>query len=166
VGAGVAWSSHAPESTDPRDGAWGGGRFEFVPGGLYRDFSLSATEGRFGGADGTFVYGRNGVGLTSRLEVQCVNVSGNRAVVAGTIRESSNASFVGLTASSWLIDNGDTTSTTRDQESGIFINNPEDEAAFPDGYPRVCPSATEAPWGAVQFLDVTWGDLVVHDAAD
>lgn len=166
VGAGVAWSSHLPETTDPRDAVWGGGRFEFAPGGLYRDFSLSASEGRFGGAEGTLVYGRNGIGLVARLEIQCVNVSGNQAVFAGTIRESSDASRVGLTATSWLIDNGGTASATRDQETGIFVNTPADEAAFPEGYPRVCPSATETPWGAVQFYDMVQGDLVVHDAAD
>ncbi len=93
-------------------------------------------------------------------------MSGNHAVVAGTIRESSDASWVGLTATSWLIDNGGTASATRDQESGIFVNSPADECVFPEGYPRVCPSATEAPWGPILFYDVVQGDLVVHDAAD
>lgn len=163
VGAGVAWSSHAPESSDPRDAVWGGGRFELVAGttALIRDFSLSGKEGRFRGADGDFVYGRNGINQI-RFEVQCVNVSGSHAVVAGTIYDAGNPEFVGLTASFWLIDNGGTASATRDQASGLFINAPEDLALLPEGYPEVCPSATTT----ALFFDVLYGDVVVHDAAD
>lgn len=167
VGAGYAWSSHAPESSDPRDAVWGGGRFDVdLPGfGVFRDLSVMAKEGRFEGADGSFVYGRNGLGMT-RVEISCINVEGNRAVIAGRIRDTGDPTFVGGYATWWLSDNGGTASPTRDRASLLYIDlEGADLSAYPAGFPKVCPSATTPPY-EVQSFELKYGDLVVHDAVD
>lgn len=160
--AGAAYSSHADEAPAGRDAVWGGGHFVNRAGGP-RDLSVLAMQGGVGGANGSLIFGSNGVTTINRTEVMCVAVDGNTAVVGGIIRETNTGALVGSANVMYYIDNGGPESSTRDLVSPILIFFPEEvEELMPPGFPHVCPEPTLLP--GFSYLDLTEGDIVVHDA--
>lgn len=137
----------------PRDALWGGGHFQFAIGQLTldRDFSVKAELGRFGQADGTFVY-------QARVDpVSCLSVSGNRAVIGGF-----DPNFGGEYL--WYaVDNGTPAGATRDQVTPLLLLEPADLAQMPEGFPNVCPDPRTVV-GGTPYSDLTAGDIVVFDA--
>jgi hypothetical protein len=142
----------------PRDAGWGGGHADvFVGITVPRDFSLNVEQGRFGGADGSFVYGRNGVSTIVDAVPTCMAVSGNRAVIGG---QSGGFPFVW-----YAVDNGKTESGTRDQITPVLLlDDPNDVAQMPTGFPNVCPPP-DTPFNAAPYADVTGGDIVIRDVS-
>ena len=148
----AATSSGAGGNGGPRDAVWGGGHADVSVGP--RDFSINVEQGRFGNADGSFVYGRNGVITVVDAEPACIAVSGNRVVIGG---QSGGLGFVW-----YAVDNGKPGSATRDQITAVQLLDENDVAQMPAGFPKVCPSP-DAPFGGVPYADVTGGDIVVRD---
>lgn len=142
----------------PHDAIWGGGHADvFVGGGIEvpRDVSVNVEQGRFGGADGSFVYGRNGLSTIVDAEPTCIAVSGNRAVIGGL---SNGEPFVW-----YAVDNGKPGGAVRDQVSAVLLLGPGDVAQIP-GFPNACPSP-DTPVGGFEYRDLVGGDLVVRDVS-
>lgn len=131
---------------------------------LPRDFSVSVERGPFGGGDGSFVYGRNGVRTILDDETSCLRVLGNHAVVAGVADTVvvGDTTYAGLPFVWYAVDNGTPGSATRDAVTAVQLLEPADVAQMPDGFPKVCP-APDVPFGGVPYADVIGGDIVVRD---
>jgi hypothetical protein len=151
----VAASSGAG-GAGPRDAVWGGGHFEGTIASVtfIRDFSVIVEQGRFGGGDGTFVYGRNGF-FGSVNTPSCIAVSGNRAVIGGK-------SQAGQAYLWYAVDNGTPASAVRDAVTPLLLLEPGELAQMPTGFPKVCPSPDSVIGGAPYF-DLTGGDIVIRD---
>lgn len=155
---GVATSSGAGGGAGPRDAVWGGGHFEGTIGDLtfIRDFSVNVEQGRFGNADGSLVYGRNGFNGSVNAP-SCIAVSGNRAVIGGV----NQAGFKYLW---YAIDNGTPASAVRDAATPVLQLEPDEVAQMPEGFPKVCPSPDQIIGNAPAF-EISHGDIVVRDAS-
>ena len=142
----------------PRDALWGGGHFvwDLGFGPNPRDFSVNIELGRFGDADGSFVYGNNGLNGNVNAP-SCLTVSGNRAVIGGV----NQAGFKYLW---YAIDNGTPASAVRDAATPVLLLEPSEEAQLPAGFPKVCPS-TDSVIGGIPYFDITHGDIVVRDVS-
>ncbi len=112
--AGAAYSSHTGEAPARSDAVWGGGHF-VNPAGVPRDLSVLGVRGGRRGADGSLIFGTNGVVTINRTEVTCLAVNGNKAVVGGIIRETNTGAFVGSANVMYYIDNGGPGSSARDR---------------------------------------------------
>jgi hypothetical protein len=154
----IAASFGAGGNGGPRDALWGGGHFTWYLGdlALQRDFSINVELGRFGDADGTFVYGNNGSNGSSNSP-SCLAVSGNHAVIGGI-----NAA--GYKYVWYAVDNGTPASGTRDQVTPVLQLEPSELAQMPDGFPSVCPSPDSVVGGS-PYSDLSGGDIVVRDAS-
>lgn len=152
----VATSFGASGNAGPRDALWGGGHFRWYFGELAqeRDFSINAELGRFGDADGTFVYGNNGSNGNVN-SVSCLAVSGNHAVIGGVFQ-------LGGKYVLYAVDNGTPASAVRDQVTPVLLLEPAELAQMPEGFPNVCPSP-DTVIGGTPYSDVTGGDIVVRD---
>jgi hypothetical protein len=153
----VATSFGASPNSGPRDAVWGGGHFAFgFEGGTFpRDFSINEELGRFGDADGTFVYGNNGVSGSVNTPL-CLAVSGNHAVIGGVNQS-------GLLYLWYAVDNGTPASGVRDQVTAVLGVEPG-EIGLPPGFPNVCPSP-DTVFGGAPLNDLTGGDIVVRDVS-
>ena len=117
-------------------------------------FSVNVELGRFGDADGTFVYGDNG-SSGSVNALSCLALSGNRAVIGGILASGTKYLW-------YAVDNGTPASGVRDQVRPLLQLEPADLAQLPAGFPRVCPSP-DTVLGGFPYSDVTEGDIVIRD---
>ena len=135
---------------------------------LPRDFSIAAFQRRdAAGALGILRYGRNGAptGSTIAIDLRCISVDGNRAVVGGIRRGSAPAEGWAIV----LVDNGppggpaDQVSYAQAEPLAPDRQTPG-FPGWPSGFPNVCPSPTEGPgadaYGA-GFFDLHGGDVIV-----
>lgn len=171
VGAGAAYSAIAPPPQFPgQDRVYGGG--QFGPGCFSnsnvcfenpRNIAVDAHaigEGRDARGDST--YGTPGLGETYR-SVRCLRVDGDAAVVGGLITGGANAGFGFV---QYFVDRGGPGLGDRDLV-GPSLVDPLDAAAWPAGFPDVCPSVTEIPGGGVpMFRELDEGDIVVKDGSN
>jgi hypothetical protein len=152
----VAVSSGASSNAGPRDAVWGGGHLQFGFGGLTfdRDFSVNIELGRFGNAEGSFIYGNNGTSGGPR-PISCLAVSGDHAVIGGA--DPSGNSYLW-----YAVDNGTPVSAVRDQVTPLLLLEPADLAQMPPGFPNVCPSP-DAVINGSPYSELTGGDIVIRD---
>jgi hypothetical protein len=155
----VATSFGASATAGPRDAVWGGGHFAVTTGNQFeRDLSVTAELGRFGEANGTLVYGLNGVSSRPTDSVSCLAVSGNHAVIGG-YDPAQGGPFL-----FYLVDNGPPSSQARDQVSPLLLLDENDVAQMPTGFPKVCPSP-DFVFGGFSYSDLSAGDIVVRDVS-
>jgi hypothetical protein len=159
--AGTGWATRrAPQHPSV---VFGGGHIgpgcsttNFCPT-LPRDFSLVGRLGRHGtNALGEIVYGRNGSGNPTQfvVDVRCVAVSGNRAVLGGVIRTNGGGFAI------WVIDNGVPGSSVLDQASYAQADE-LGSSIWPAGFPHRCPSPEGDAFGG-GFFGIANGDVTVH----
>ena len=112
----------------------------------------SSTISTYGGAAGSFV---------SYRTVTCLRVEGRRAAIGGVIEAGPN---VGWLFVQYVIDQGGPGLDEPDLVSPSYTD--VSTSLWPDGFPFVCPSPTSGfPGGALDFLPLDGGDIVVQDAA-
>lgn len=152
LAAGIA-AMAAKGAGSPYDFAVGAGKGVAVFGGEFPfQFTLSAHDGPQG-PSGTFTVHDPDIG-TFTVDVQCIQVIGNRAVVAGPLRrpvEESGITF--LYAKLDVEDNGEPSGSTPDRADPVLL--------FPSSFERVC-SGT-APLSTFLF-PLDQGNVVVYDA--
>lgn len=140
---GIAYSATSPNGLPRGDAVFGGGSFTFFAG---HHFSLTAS-----GGTGTLQYGR------FRLEVTCMQVAGNAAVVGGILRETPDGSGTGGLAFMHFVDNGPSSGPTvgGDTVSPLNLVGPGEDGG---GLPKVCPpvDATQAAYA------LEAGDILVN----
>lgn len=137
----------------PYDSAVGAGKGVTVFGGDFPfQFTLSAHDGPQGPTGSFTVHDPDLGNFTA--DVQCIQVIGNRAVVAGPLREPVEESgFTFLYAKLDVEDNGEPSGATPDRAAPVLL--------FPPSFERVC-SGT-APLSTFLF-PLDQGNVVVHDA--
>jgi hypothetical protein len=147
--AGVAYSSATPDGLPKHDAVFGGGKFDFPTGGV-RNFGLTARRDGERGA-GTLQY------QNFRIEVTCVRIDGNAAVIGGIVRDAPDGSFRGAPASMHLVDNGSPVGQNvgGDMVSTVNVFGPSEDAG---ALPNTCPTVDAAQ--ATQPLYA--GDVTVH----
>ena len=142
---GIAYSAKPSSGLPNADTVVGGGHF--VAFGTGHNFSVSVT-----GGNGVLVYSASGI----VAQITCANVSGNVAVVGGTITSSTNASFLNAPVEMYFEDNGDPagTSVGGDLVSPIEIL---DAGSAPG---KNCPAADITQAAEQDSVDA--GDIIVH----
>jgi hypothetical protein len=125
-----------------------------------RDFSVdSHIEKRGSVVYGTLRYGRNGNAMESPndVDVTCVGIEGNRAIVGGVQRANPTEGWA-----IFLVDNGPPGGTT-DQASFAFV----DPVGTLPGFPASCPSFADGiSFYDASLFDVTAGDVIVSAGSD
>jgi hypothetical protein len=145
--AGIAYAATTPSGFSRADTVFGGGHFVIAGTSASENFSITATNGT-----GTLVSSQGQI----VAQITCLNVSGNVAVVVGTVRSSANGgSLDGSVVEMYFEDNGQPSSggsVGGDDVSPLFL---------PSSPPKTCPAAdiSNAP-GGVSPLDA--GDIAVH----
>jgi hypothetical protein len=148
--AGVAYSSATPDGLPNHDVVFGGGKFDFPGTTLVRNFGVTARrDGERG--EGTLQYQR------FRVEITCVRIDGNAAVIGGILRASPDGAGLGIPASMYFVDNGPAVGQNvgGDMVSALDLFGPGENAG---ALPGTCPAAD--PSLATQPLYS--GDIVVH----
>jgi hypothetical protein len=142
--------------------AFGGGRFGpgCFPGGtfciaLHRDLAFDVHQRGEGLVRGSISYGRNGAG-TGGIEgdVNCLSIDGNRAAIGGIT--ANGEGFV-----IYVTDNGPVGGSTLDEASLMLVDPLEAPGAWPEGFPRVCPSPDDNPIGTIPLHS---GNLTVGES--
>jgi hypothetical protein len=146
--AGVAYSAKPMSGFAKADTVFGGGHFKLA-GIADHNFSVTATNG-----NGTLVYSQNDI----VAQISCVNISGNTAVVGGTIMSAADTSIVGQAFDMYFVDNGNPSGSSvgGDEVSPVTRGFP----TGPGGLPKTCPAADISDAPEMDALDA--GDIVVH----
>ena len=159
AGMGSALSARRSGGPAKGDYAVGGGRFGpgcFTGGVCFakpRDFSVDAHADRKDKhVSGRLFYGNNEGALSVAVDVTCLRLSGNRAVVGGIDQFGNGATM-------FLIDNGPPGPGARDLASPLDVDT-LDAPQWPAGFPYVCPSLDG---NAAGYQEVHSGDVQVQD---
>jgi hypothetical protein len=111
------------------------GSGHMVLGSGLRTFSFSAVERSDGGVTGQAQLVNRATGASGHLEVDCLNVVGNLAIVSGTTETSRIAIFAAE-------DNGEGADASPDRITLVITNDPE----FPPGVCELAPRADVEPF--------------------
>ncbi|MBA3413134.1 MAG: hypothetical protein H0T09_05525 [Actinobacteria bacterium] len=171
VGAGAAYSAKPAGGPADHEHGVGGGRFgpACSTGGFCfaapRDFSVDAHSSKEKEVYGQLLYGDSDAGVAiAQIDVTCMRADGNRAVVAGIIREHRDPTFADGTwgAAFYVVDNGPPGGAARDQASPLLV----DRIGAPglEGMPAECPPLDNDAFG-FGFLTLHSGDVVVRPEA-
>jgi hypothetical protein len=145
VAAGIAYSAKPNPGFPNKDMVFGGGHFVFA--GNSHTFSVSDVAG-----PGTLVYSAGS--MVARLT--CLTVTGNVAVVAGSVTSSTLPANVGLPVEMYFVDNGQPRGSTLggDEVSPILIGG---------NLTGTCPAVADASQ-APELDSLDAGDVTVHAA--
>ena len=142
----------------------GGGQFfwtegPFQPPNPQRDFSLDSHVEKKGlKVYGVLRYGRNTAALEGPARnVSCVSIQGNMAVVGGT-RPGSTDGWV-----MFFIDNGPPAGAM--DQATLVQEFALTDSVWPEGFPNVCPSPTQAESYGLWYESLVGGDIIVSGGA-
>jgi hypothetical protein len=146
--AAVGYAGSGSTGLPSGNAVFGGGHFLFFDTSD-RDFSLSATKGLTGtAAKGTLIYSSG----QTIVQITCMNISGNDAVVGGIVR-SSTTEMVGTFDYIMLEDNSlPGSGGTPDAFSGLWVTSLKGK--------QPCPAFDASQ----PFFALTGGDVLVHAA--
>ena len=141
--------SSTPTGLPSGNAVFGGGHFAFYNTGTDRDFSLSATKGTSGSkAVGTLIYSQG----ETIVQVTCLNISGNEAVVGGIVRSSSTETLGTFDYMMFTDNSMPGSGGTPDAVSGLGLTGQQGKQPCP----AFDPTVTTNP--------LTGGDVLVHAA--
>lgn len=151
--AGITYATTAPSGLPRQDVVFGGGKFDFPDPAApirVRNFGLTARrDGKRG--EGTLQY------LRFLVEVTCVRIDGNAAVIGGIERSFAGQAVDPVPAAMYLVDNGPPVGDNvgGDTVSPLMLFGPDEDHG---GLPKTCPAADASQ--ATQLLYA--GDITVH----
>ncbi len=130
--------------------ATGGGNIRV--GDALRTFGFSTVQRSDGSATGQMQIQARQFGNTIHIEVNCLNVIGNVALISGTITQHTDPAEVGATAGLAVEDNGEGTNAPADRTTFLF--------GFPPGTPACL---LFGPADAAPFLmPIEGGNIMVR----